>query len=68
VKKGPIGKARTVLALVGAAGAATSAFSTLKSARGKKDKLALVNAAASILVAITGAALAARGLRKDGKA
>ena len=68
MKKGPIGKARTVLALVGAAGAATSAFSTLKSARGKKDKLALVNAAASILVAITGAALAARGLRKDGKA
>ncbi|ONI83311.1 hypothetical protein ALI22I_32770 [Saccharothrix sp. ALI-22-I] len=61
-------RARGILALVGAAGAATSAFSTLKSARGKNDKLALVNAAASILVAITGAALAVRGLRKDGKA
>ncbi|GAA1273855.1 hypothetical protein [Saccharothrix xinjiangensis] len=61
-------RARTVLSLVGAAGAATSAFSTLKSARGKNDKLALANAAASILVAITGAALAARDLRKGGKA
>ncbi|MFI9009424.1 hypothetical protein ACIGNX_19560 [Actinosynnema sp. NPDC053489] len=61
-------KARTILALVGAAGAATSAFSTLKSARGRNDKLALVNAAAGIVVAITGAALAARGLRKGGKA
>ncbi|MGM1060468.1 hypothetical protein [Saccharothrix sp. Mg75] len=60
-------KARVILSLVGAAGAATSAFSTLKSARGKGDKLALANAAASILVAITGAALAARGLRKGGK-
>jgi len=68
VKGGPVGRVRTVLALVGAAGAATSAFSTLKSARGKNDKLALANAAASILVAITGAALAVRGLRKDGKA
>ncbi|WP_367136162.1 hypothetical protein [Saccharothrix sp. HUAS TT1] len=61
-------RARTVFALVGAASAAAGAFSTLKSARGKNDKLALVNAAASILVAITGAALAVRGLRKDGKA
>ncbi|MFT7840039.1 hypothetical protein Q5530_28185 [Saccharothrix sp. BKS2] len=61
-------RARPFLSLVGAAGAATSAFSTLKSARGKNDKLALANAAASILVAITGAALAARDLRKGGKA
>ncbi|MEU5695153.1 hypothetical protein [Actinosynnema sp. NPDC020468] len=61
-------KARGILSLLGAAGAATSAFSTLKSARGKNDRLALVNAAASILVAVTGAALAVRGLRKDGKA
>ncbi|MFD7653184.1 hypothetical protein ACFV4N_04290 [Actinosynnema sp. NPDC059797] len=61
-------RARTFLSLVGAAGAATSAFSTLKSARGKNDKLALANAAASILVAITGAALAVRDLRKGGKA
>ncbi|MBM7813287.1 hypothetical protein [Saccharothrix algeriensis] len=60
--------ARAVLALVGAVGAATSAFSTLKSARGKKDGLALVNAVASILVAVTGAALAVRGLRKGGAA
>ncbi|MBW4716582.1 hypothetical protein [Saccharothrix obliqua] len=61
-------KARGIFALAGAVGAATSAFSTLKAARGKNDKLALANAVASILVAITGAALAVRSLRKDGKA
>ncbi|WP_447003913.1 hypothetical protein ACRAKI_30385 [Saccharothrix isguenensis] len=61
-------RGRTILSLVGAAGAATSAFSTLKSARGKDDKLAVANGLASILVAITGAALAVRDLRKDGKA
>ncbi|CCH34456.1 hypothetical protein ABZ816_37520 [Actinosynnema sp. NPDC047251] len=61
-------KARSIFALLGAGSAAASAFSTLKSARGRNDKLALVNAVASILVAITGAALAVRGLRKDGEA
>ncbi|MEJ2858187.1 MULTISPECIES: hypothetical protein [unclassified Saccharothrix] len=60
-------KARGAFALLGAASAATSAFSTLKSARGKNDKLALANAVASILVAITGAALAVRSMRKDGE-
>ncbi|GAA0212473.1 MAG: hypothetical protein HOY78_47995 [Saccharothrix sp.] len=59
-------KARGAFALLGAAGAATSAFSTLKAARGKNDKLALANAVASILVAITGAALAVRSMRKGG--
>jgi uncharacterized membrane protein YeaQ/YmgE (transglycosylase-associated protein family) len=61
-------KARGLLGLVGAVAAATSAFSTLRTAKGDKDKLALANAVASIVVAITGAALAVRGLRKDGKA
>ncbi|MFD1146123.1 hypothetical protein [Saccharothrix hoggarensis] len=68
MRAGGVSRGRAVLSLVGAAGAATSAFSALKSARGKNDKLALVNAVAGILVAITGAALAVRGLRKDGKA
>ena len=56
------------MGLVGAVAAAASAFSTLRTARGDKDKLALANAVASIAVAITGAALAVRGFRNDGKA
>ena len=61
-------KARGIMGLVGAVAAAASAFSTLRTARGDKDKLALANAVASIAVAITGAALAVRGFRNDGKA
>ncbi|HEX6346597.1 hypothetical protein [Umezawaea sp.] len=61
-------KARGLFGLLGAAAAAASAFSTLRTARGEKDKLALANAVASVVVAITGAALTVRGFRKDGKA
>jgi hypothetical protein len=61
-------KTRGLFGLVGAVTAATSAVSGLRAAREDNDKLALLNALASILVAITGAALAVRSLRKDGKA
>ncbi|MFS8103202.1 hypothetical protein LFM09_39345 [Lentzea alba] len=58
-------KARGFLGLFGAVMGAVGAVSGLKAAREKKDKLALANAVASIAVAITGAALAVRALRKD---
>ncbi|MDX3656414.1 hypothetical protein PV646_03755 [Streptomyces sp. ID05-26A] len=60
-----IKKARGFLGLAGAVAGAVGAFSGFKSARANKDKLALANAIASIAVAVTGAALAARALRKD---
>lgn len=60
-----IKKARGLLGLAGAVAGAVGAFSGLKAAREKKDKLALANAIASIAVAITGAAMAVRALRKD---
>ncbi|MET9225086.1 hypothetical protein [Lentzea guizhouensis] len=60
-----IKKARGLFGLAGAVVGAVGAFSGLKVAREKKDKLALANAIASFVVAITGAALAARALRKD---
>jgi hypothetical protein len=58
-------KAKGLFGLIGAVTAAASAVSGFKAAREDKDKLALANAIASIAVAITGAALAVRGLRKD---
>ncbi|GAA3686938.1 hypothetical protein C8D87_111290 [Lentzea atacamensis] len=60
-----IKKARGFLGLAGAVAGAVGAFSGFKAARAKKDKLALANAIASIAVAVTGAALAVRALRKD---
>jgi hypothetical protein len=60
-----IKKARGLLGLAGAVAGAVGAFSGFKAARAKKDKLALANAIASIAVAVTGAALAVRALRKD---
>ncbi|WP_434439828.1 hypothetical protein [Lentzea sp. E54] len=60
-----IKKARGLLGLAGAVAGAVGAFSGFKAARAKNDKLALANAIASIAVAITGAALAVRALRKD---
>ncbi|GAA2663009.1 MULTISPECIES: hypothetical protein [Actinosynnema] len=60
--------ARGLFGLLSAVAAAASAFSTLRAARGDGDKLALVNAAGSILVAVTGAAMAVRAYRKDGLA
>jgi hypothetical protein len=60
-----IKKAKGLLGLAGAVGGAVAAFSGFRTARVKNDKLALANAVASIAVAITGAALAVRALRKD---
>ena len=58
-------KIRGVFLLAGSVFGAISAISDLKEARRDNDKLALVNAVANIAVVITGAALAARNLRKD---
>jgi threonine/homoserine efflux transporter RhtA len=60
-------KLRGVFGLIGSATAATSAVSGLRTAKEDKDKLALLNAIASIVVAVTGALLAVRSLRKDGE-
>ncbi|MBN6033735.1 MULTISPECIES: hypothetical protein [unclassified Amycolatopsis] len=58
---------RGLIALGTSAASATSAFSGVRKAREDKDKLTMVNAVASAVVAITGALLAVRTLRKDGK-
>jgi hypothetical protein len=47
--------------------AATGAVTSLKKARTDRDRLLLANAVASIAVAITGALLAIRSLRKGGR-
>jgi len=60
-----IKKAKGLLGLAGAVGGAVAAVSGFRNARAKNDKLALANAIASIAVALTGAALAVRALRKD---
>ncbi|MDI5979055.1 hypothetical protein [Amycolatopsis magusensis] len=58
---------RGLIALGTAAASATSAFSGVRTARENGDKLTMVNAAASAVVAVTGALLAVRTLRKGGK-
>jgi hypothetical protein len=58
-------KLRGAFGIVGAVTAATSAVTGFRTARQDKDKLALANAIASILVAVTGALLAVRTIRKD---
>jgi hypothetical protein len=58
-------KVRGVLGLVGSVFGAVSAVQSLRSARKDKDKLLLVNAGASILVAVTSVLLAIRAVRKD---
>ena len=60
-------KAKGLFGIVSAVAAGAGAFSSFKTAREDNDKLALANAIASIAVAITGAALAVRGLRRDDK-
>jgi hypothetical protein len=52
--------------VVGSVTAATSAVTSLKRARADKDRLLLANAIASIAVAITGALIAVRALKKGG--
>jgi hypothetical protein len=55
---------RTVITLAGSAIGAVVAGVQMRKAAQKGDKLSLVNALASVLVAVTGGALAIRGLRK----
>jgi len=59
-------RARGVFGLVGAVVGAAGAVSDLRAAKGKRDRLGLVNALANIAVVITGAALAVRSLRGKG--
>lgn len=59
-------KMKGAFGIVGSVTAATSAVTSLKTARADKDKLLLANAIASIAVAITGALIALRALKKGG--
>jgi hypothetical protein len=59
-------KIKGAFGVVGSVTAATSAVTSLKKARTDKDRLLLINAIASIAVAITGILLAVRSLRKTG--
>jgi hypothetical protein len=59
-------KVKGAFGIVGSVTAATSAVTSLKNAREDKDKLLLANAIASIAVAITGALIAVRALKKGG--
>ena len=59
-------KMKGAFGVVSSVMAATSAVTSLKRARTDRDKLLLANAIASIAVAITGALLAIRSLRKGG--
>jgi hypothetical protein len=59
-------KMKGAFGVVSSVTAATSAVASLKRARTDRDRLLLANAIASIFVAITGALLAIRSLRKGG--
>jgi hypothetical protein len=59
-------QARGVFGLVGLALGAVGAVRELREARGKQDRLALVNAAVNALAVLTGGALLIRSMRKDG--
>jgi hypothetical protein len=56
---------RTAITLIGSAIGVIAAGNQARKALESKDKLSMVNAVASVLVALTGGALALRGLRKD---
>ncbi|MFC5286192.1 hypothetical protein ACFPM7_03955 [Actinokineospora guangxiensis] len=58
-------KIKGTFGIVSAVASATSAVSTLKTARSDKDKLALANAIGSIIVAVTGVLIAVRAFRDD---
>jgi hypothetical protein len=60
-------KVRSGIGLVSMALGAVGAVRELRSARGKQDNLALVNAILNIAAVVTGAALAIRTMRKDGE-
>ena len=63
-----VNKIRLAITIVGSLIGVVAAGAQVRKAVAKKDKLSLVNALASVLVAVTGGALAIRGARKDGDA
>jgi hypothetical protein len=63
-----VNKIRLAVTLIGSAIGVVAAGAQVRKAVQKGDKLSLVNAIASVLVAVTGGALALRGARKDGEA
>ena len=63
-----VNKIRLVITVVGSLIGVIAAGAQARKAVQRNDKLSLVNAAASVLVAVTGGALAIRGARKDGEA
>lgn len=56
-------KARGLIGLVGSVFAAARAIGEVRSARGRRDKLRLANAIATVAVVFTGGAIAVRDLR-----
>ena len=58
-------KIRGLIGVAGSVFGAVSAVQGLRTARKDKDKLLLLNASASILVALTGVLLTIRAIRKD---
>ena len=63
-----VNKIRLAITIVGSLIGVVAAGVQARKAVAKGDKLSLVNAIASVLVAVTGGALAIRGARKDGDA
>jgi cell division protein FtsL len=63
-----VNKIRLAITVIGSAIGVVAAGVQARKAVQKGDKLSLVNAIASVLVAVTGGALAIRGARKDGEA
>jgi hypothetical protein len=61
-------RVRDIVGLVGIVFGALGAVRELKTARGKRDGLAVVNAVVNFAAVVTGGALVVRGLRKDGDA
>jgi hypothetical protein len=59
-------RARGVLGLVGLVFGALGAIRELREAKGKQDRLLLVNAAVNAAAVLTGAALVIRSMREDG--
>ena len=57
-------RSKGILGLIGLAFGAFGAVRELREAKGKQDKLALLNAAVNVVAVLTGAALVVRGMRK----
>ena len=62
-----VNKVRLAITLIGSVIGMAAAGAQVRKAVQKGDKLSLVNALASVLVAVTGGALAIRGARRDGE-